>query len=600
MNQLLNLNSSQITAFIEPSAGVLQNNYLDNGHCLFHFINHGYCNSSIFNSAVYLDFGGALAAFGLIFTVYQLRNPRWDTVLKIRPAWQRHLFWISGIVALFLVLARVIITQIPINYLSYPFDVPIAYEMLAYIFFILSPLSLWWFARRTKGLFTERSSRRFYEVLISEVSRSDEKWTDAALEVLLYNFKDICRAISEEKPESEISQNARAIIDVVLSEESVVKIITTKRLDALQHILFMIEKYNINDSQCNVGVPTIMRNLFLDEESFFYKHLNRDGLALSSNIYRSIFESPKLLINFNMFGYPTLGFSWRKDSRVSTSVLIEALSKAVSTYLKTGQGSVRHINEGFEYLSNTFENVCRKIALEESRGVDIRYVMQEEWWTLHDIAQFLGHTYPFLDYRDTLNQEVAEVEKTTSEASFHSDSTINAGVAALLYKCFEGLSHLEKTTDIHLILHQLLEGMQYQENYKEGYKNPFEKRIWEQIAKNVIQRYYPATLRTYLASLAYYLSGKEIGTGTGWAVVQAERMRRLLYIDLKPLLDRGEKMANDELMKDALLPNQFDYKNGKFVYTTQFGKGPQSEILEPPAGSASALEGVDLENRNPL
>ena len=77
-------------------------------------------------------------------------------------------------------------------------------------------------------------------------------------------------------------------------------------------------------------------------------------------------------------------------------------------------------------------------------------------------------------------------------------------------------------------------------------------------------------------------------------------MRRLLYIDLKPLLDKEEKMVNDELMKDALLPNHLDYKDGKFIYTFGFGKGPQQEILEPPLGSTSALEGVDLEFRSLL
>ena len=590
----------QISSYIQSQSIADNLNFTDRGHCLFRFLNEGYCNSALLNSPNYLDLGGALAAFGLIFTVYQLRNPIWDTVLSIRSNWQRYSFWVFGIIGLLLVLFRVLMTQIPINYLSYPFDVPILYEVLAYIFFALSPLSLWFFAKRQRGLFTEKTSRRFYEVLISGVSRSDEKWTDAALEVLMHNFKDICESIKENKPDSEMSQNARAIIDVVLSEESVVKVLTTKRLDALQHILFMIEKYDINQGQCNVGVPAIVRNLFLDENSFFYKHLNRDGLALSSNIYRSIFESPRLLINFSLFGYPTLGYSARKDGRINTSVTIEALSKAISTYIKTGQGSVRHINEGFEYLSNTFENVCRKIAIEEGRGVDIRYAMEEEWWTLHDIAQFLGHTYPFLDYKESLNQEIIDKEKTTPEASFHSSSTINAGVAALLYKTFESLSHLKKDTDVHLILHQLLEGVLYEENYKDGYKNPFEKRIWEQIAKNVVQRYYPAALRTYLASLVYYLSGEEVGTGTGWAVVQAERMRKLLYIDLKPLLDKGEKMANDALMKDVLLPDQLDYKNGKFIYTSGFGKGPQTEIVEPPTGSKSALDGVDLDSRNPL
>ena len=148
------MNLATTSTWIGPLVNVSQSNYFDQGHCLFRFLNAGYCNSSLFSSP-YLDLGGALAAFGLIFTVYQLRNPRWDTVLRIRPSWQRHLFWISGIIGLLLVLARILITQIPLNILSYPFDVPIAYEILAYLFFILSPLSLWWFARRAKNLFTE-------------------------------------------------------------------------------------------------------------------------------------------------------------------------------------------------------------------------------------------------------------------------------------------------------------------------------------------------------------------------------------------------------------------------------------------------------------
>lgn len=592
---------SQINSYIQQQQPIVDNfNYIDQGHCLFRFLNEGYCNSGLLNSPNYLDLGGALAAFGLVFTVYQLRNPKWDIVLRIRPYWQRYLFWAFGIAGLIVTLARVLVTHIPINYLEYPFDIPLAYEMLAYIFFAISPLSLWIFAKRAKGLFTEKTSRRFYEVLISEVSRSDEKWTDAALEVLLHNFRDICKSIKESKPDSEISQNARAIIDVVLSEESVVKILTTKRLDALQHILFMVEEYNINQRQCNVGIPAIIRNLFLDENSFFYKHKSRDGLALSSNIYRTVFESPKLLMNFSLFGYPTLGYSARKNSRISTSVAIEALSKAITPYIKTGNGSIRHINEGFEYLSKTFEEISRKLSVEKERGVDTAYTMEEEWWTLHDIADFLGHTYVFLNYQDSLNPEVIESEKTVSEASFHSSSAINAGVAALLYKEMEGLSYVDENDHMYwMTLHQVTHGMIYEDSYKQGYREPFLKRLWEQIGKNVINKHYPATLRPYLALIGFYLPKTDQPT-QGWLGQEIDRIRRLLYVDMKPLLDTNTEMVNKEKMKDALLPIFMDYHDGKFFYKYEFGKGEEKEIPPPPEGSHSALEGVDLESRNPL
>jgi hypothetical protein len=105
--------------------------YLDQGHCLFRFVNAGYCNANFFSSPNYIDLGGALAAFGLIFTVYQLRKPSWELILRIRPWWQRHLFWIISGVGLALVLARVLMTQLPLGYLSYPFDVPLLYEIFS-------------------------------------------------------------------------------------------------------------------------------------------------------------------------------------------------------------------------------------------------------------------------------------------------------------------------------------------------------------------------------------------------------------------------------------------------------------------------------------
>ncbi len=598
MSILQNINGAEISSW--SGVNVSSNNYLDQGHCLFRFVHDGYCNSAMLSTPIYLDLGGALAAFGLLFAVYQLRNPKWDTALKIRDAWQRHLFWILGIIGLALVLARVLITQIPVDYLSYPFNVPILYELLAYVFFVASPLSLMYFGQRSKHLFKERTARKFYEVLIAEVSRSDEKWIDAALEVLMRNFDDICKSIAENEPRTEISGSARAIIDVVLSEESIVKILTTKRLDALQRIFYTIKKYHINRNQCDVGIPALVRNLFLDETSFFYKHLNRDGLALSLNIYESIFESPILLTNFNLFGYPTLGYSARNNSGIAMKVFIQALSKSIATYLKTGKGSVRYINDGLEYLSDAFGNICMKISTEEGRGVDTRYSLEDEWWTLHDIAHFLGHDYPFLVYQDTLNQITVDTEKTASEAGFYSDLTINAGIAAVLYKAFEQLAYLRKTTDIYHTVLQLLNGMMYHENYKEGYRNPFEKRLWEQIAKNVSSKHYPNVLRIYLTFMGFMLTSDDTNQRQGWIGGQTERMRRLLYVDLKPLLDRGEKMVNDELMIDVLLPEWMKYKDGKFSYTNGFGRGDTKVITEPPAGSASALVGVDMDNRSSL
>ena len=150
----------------------------------------------------------------------------------------------------------------------------------------------------------------------------------------------------------------------------------------------------------------------------------------------------------------------------------------------------------------------------------------------------------------------------------------------------------------HTVL-DLLYGMMHEYEYKEGYRPPFEKRMWEQIAANVIHRHYPAALRTYLEFIGFCAASDE-GQRRGWIGEQAERMRRLLYVDLKPLLDADTKMVNDEKMKEALLPKSMSYEDGNFTYTFGFGKGEKKIIPPPPEGSTSALEGVDLEHRSLL
>jgi len=557
-------------------------------------------HNNFVNSPIYLDLGGALAAFGLIFAVYQLRKSQWDLVLRIRDSWQRNIFWIFGGVGLLLTLIRVLLSDFLIYCWPFPFDTLLFYEIAAYLFFIASPLSLIYFSTKAKGLFNEKTSRKFYEVMVQEISKTNDERINAVLEVLLYNFKSICKAARENKKDDETGQSARAVLDVILSDESVVKILTTKRLDALQFIFAIIEKYSISRRESGIGIPKIVKNLFYDKESFLYKHLGRDGLALSSNIYDSIFDSPVILANFDLFGYPTLEYSMRKEIGLSgINVFIEALSRSIKTYLKTGNVPARHINNGLSYLSETFGDLCFKISTEEKRGIDTKYHLKDEWWALHLIADFLGHDYPFLAYQEELNQAIAEREKTTPEVDFYSNSTINAGIAAGLYKAFEQLSYIENTTDTYHIVLELLHGMIYESERKEGYRGPFEKRMWEQISNNVVKRHYPAALRTYLVFIGFCLASDR-DQRQGWIGEQAERMRRLLYVDLKPLLDEGAEMVNKEKMKDALLPQLMDYKDGHFTYKFGFGRGEEKIISTPPEGTSSALEGVDLEHRSLL
>src|SRR3989344_8933292 len=333
---------------------------------------------------VYLDLGGALAAFGLIFAVYQLRKPQWELILRIREPWQSNLFWIFGGIGLFLVLIRVLVPQEWIGCFPFPLDTLLSYEIAAYLFFIASPVSLLYFSTKSRGLFNKKSARKFYEELVWEISKTTDNNVNAALGVLLSNFEDICKAIRDNGEKDGMRQSASAILDVILSDASVVKILTTKRLNALQYIFTTIEKHDITERDAGIGVPILVRNLFYDKDSFFYKHLDREGLALPLNIFESIFNSPAILTNFDLFGYPTLDYSMRKEIGLSgISVFIEALSRSIKTYLKTGNVPSRHINNGLSHLSEIFGDLCLKIRTEEKRGVDTQYSLKDDWWALH-------------------------------------------------------------------------------------------------------------------------------------------------------------------------------------------------------------------------
>lgn len=543
---------------------------------------------------VYLDFGGALAAFGLIFAVYQLRKPQWELTLRIREWWQSNLFWIFGGVGLFLVLVRVLLSQKWLWCFPFPFNLLLSYEITAYLFFIASPVSLLYFSTKSRGLFNKKSARKFYESLVWEISKTSDDNVNTTLGVLLPNFEDICKAIRNNSEKEKIHQSASTILDVILSDASVVKILTTKRLNALQYIFTTIEKYNVSERDAGIGIPILVRNLFYDRDSFFHKHLDREGLALPLNIYETIFDSPTLLTNFNLFGFRTLEYSRRRE--MSMGVFTEALSRSIKTYLMTGNVPPRHINEGLEYLSEISWDVSLKINTKEKQGTD-SYARRPEWDTLHDVANFLGHDYVFIGCRDQLNQNVVDREKNVPEADFYSNSTINAGIAGALYKVFEHLSSVREDDFMYWhTLIQLTHGMVYEGSYKEGYRTPFLKRMWQQIGANVINRHYPAAIRPYIG---FYLPNTERKT-EGWLSEEIERVRRLLYVDMKPLLNENTKMVNDENMKDALLPSLMNYCDGKFTYKYGFSKGEEKEIPLPPEGANSALEDVDLKHRSLL
>lgn len=549
----------------------------------FNNVNYPYNNPPIFFSI-----GDAISAIAILVAVYQFRREKWVVALQVR-SYIMPTITVCTILAILVSICSSLTTfETPNNI----FQLSIFWQIASSVLILFSILLLLLKATN-KNLFNEKTSRKFYEVLHWEISRPGEG-LNTALNALLENFDNICKAVSENPLDSDVSKSGRAILDVILSDRSLGELLSTKRLDGLLHIINVIEKYNINSRHSPKGLPFIVQSLFFNQNSFLYKHLDNSGLALSSNIYQGLFESPTILSNFDLFGYPTISYSAKSSTDTSTvNVFIQAVSRAVKTYLKEGGIPTRQINHGIKHLSGIFEELCSKLSKEGAK--DGSNMLRDEYWSLNQIVDFFGHDYVYMGNDEELNKEVTDIEKTATDADFYSHSTINSAVAAAMYKILQSLSRLEKTEDSYHLVIQLLDGIIHEPQYKKGYAIPFEKRLWQQIGANVLGRHYPMVLRPYLNYIGFTLAagGNQLG---GWVGEQAEKMRRLLYVDLKPQLDNDEKMVDGRLMKEVLLPDSMDYKNGKFIYTMGFGRGPVKEIDEPPTGSLSALNGIDWEN----
>ena len=182
-------------------------------------------------------------------------------------------------------------------------------------------------------------------------------------------------------------------------------------------------------------------------------------------------------------------------------------------------------------------------------------------------------------------------ESTVERADFYSQATINAGVAAAIYKATEALSTLDDGFETYTTVVQLLHGMVFEPKRKAGYREPFLARMWQQITINIRQRHYPVPLKAYLQTIGYHLaSGMQL---EGWVADESERIRKLLYVDLRPLFEADAQMINRTKMQDAMLPGMMRFSDGKFYYTFGYGKGEEAEIGPPAAHSGSAVDDVD-------
>ncbi len=550
---------------------------------IFYFQPQGYHS---LGQPVLFTLGEAVSAFGLIFAVYQLKNPSWDIVLRIRERWESNLFWYLGIAGLVSVGVSAIINHMPNSWLPHPFNTPLFYELVGFLFFIAAPSALFMLSRRQAGLFNKKRAERFYQILLMEIARPKDDHLEACINIIGNNLPEITKAArilrirtprNEEKDTTPPTADeifagyADAVLTVILSDERIARYIATARLDFLLSLLYWLKKNDVSERQTSLGIERIFEMLFQDNRSHLYNQLDFRGMTLSSNIFEAIFADPYMMASFSPFrGASRLtGIDYGDEGFVK--VYLKALETAVNGYWKQkcDYGMVNEINSGFYQLQEYF-----------------RWLGEKKRASLVNFDMFFGNTYVW-DYREALkNNLVNEFEKTSASIN-HFNKSVNAAYAECLYHYLEGLSSIDDKddlmrTDALTSTTELIGVTCHPNDDLESIRKILISLVWEKIDTGMASNadgYFPPLLRTYIS-----LVGFQVGDSTTVSAIERNRLIDFLETKIKPKILAGEMMKDGKTsFEKAFLPSNvvLNRTTGKFEYGMSGGGHQVMEKMSP-------------------
>ncbi len=547
--------------------------------CLFGFLRDSLCTYQTANLPVYFSLGEAVAAFGLIFAVFQLTKPAWEITLKIRPSWQRLLLFISSGIGLFCIFLSVLVSQIPTYWFPNLHLHPSFFETLGFVAFVIGPTSYFIFATNRSGLFHRNSAARFYGVLLGETARATPERIEAIVNLIGANLDEICAAASEARTwysrastnpplsEKELTgEYAKYVFEVILGDDTIANYIATARLDFLVSLFQHIKKHNLSRAHLERGISKLFRCLFDNPSSLLYRHLDRTGLSLSANLYQIIFEDTELTNGLDPFSdWNTWSIHRQARDEKHLTVFLTALEHAVEGYLKEPRTiySAKGVTQGFRKLQNFIEH--RSYESEEQQDK-----------LLHELSFFLGHIFPWA-FRKAAEKSLVGQDDLTGKHDDPFELSLSVEYAKTVFKFMEMLAvlsvqegakedsirvHSMSATD-HLIGYQANEG-----DALDGGRKFFLKKLWEQIEVNG-KGGYPAVVRVYIALLGW-------GAGAGTTVMGQERNRLIEFLKtvIAPKLLVNARMGNGkDVMEEELLPKDvtFNRATGKFEYASSVG-----------------------------
>jgi DNA-binding ferritin-like protein len=550
----------------------------------------GAANYSHNNVPILFSLGEAIAAFGLIFVVFQLKNESWEIVLKIRGRWQSKIFWCFGGAGLFFIAVAAWLRQSPPNITHTLFNYPFTYELIGFLCFVASPSSLYILATKKKGLFNQKRAKKFYTVMLSEIARPKNASVEACVNIIGANLDEITEALKNSrfirghnndnsplKKEEIYASYAEAITSVILSDEKVARYIATGRLDFLLGFLADLKKNNITLYHTRFGLEKILESLFQEKNSYLYNQLDCRGVSLATNVFEIIFSDPYFITHLEVFSSAHQFGSFYQLNEKYLTVYFKALEYALKGFWKNncpydmGQEIGRVFKQIHDYSQSLAYATRQKDKIKEALS------------RLQKIEFFLGHTYIWA-YRDALkNNLVSDYEKEATKTDDYITS-VNYAYADCVYHFIESLAIAKEEFDDQIrtiaigATRETIDVTSISGSDITKIQEALTKLIWEKINGKFSSNergYSPVVLKVYLEMI-----GLKVGDGTSVAAQEREKLIKFLYTSIKP------KILNNETMRDrktsfekAILPICviFNRVTGNFEYILN---GGDRQIME--------------------
>lgn len=455
-----------------------------------------------------------------------------------------------------------------------------------------------------KKIITKHSADKFYDITSKFLIRGH---IEEVVEVIHYNLPALVRSAIHYSPErfrmdqkpdpsnkpvkQDGSNYAFEILYQLLTDEAVMKHICTNNYPFLHDLVLLENKFSAygRSELASVLYENLMEHLILNQGSLLYtqKDVNK-GTARFENIYK-LLTSTKISEQYriipSMLTYHVSKADIPLDKYVD--VLLRLLERMVKNYKKQpGEGQLLdNIRQILDQLIGD-SGVTRGLAYdkEERQSYSGDIMKSTAYKVLSQIQLSLTTGLMFKnDDPDSFKNNDAELKAVNTQGSYD-QKTLTGLFAHKVYELIEDMTILHQDTkdpdgDLFREAHSYISV-----HSNTGVANRYKELIWERLFDKAvdgklekystnIEGYYPNVFRFIVQYLVPF---------TEYQIKQSpkavSRLKSIMAKELKAALLSGKKMANDELMKDVLLPPKVlpvlnkSKKTVKYYYVNSKGK----------------------------